>query len=133
MSEEEPKTEYASEENGNSQPRAVQKFVQCAAVSGDDAFDEIASPFLHPRAFMPGFALAENARAHQRSKRKRNQTRGENRDNDSHGEFAEDAAEQAGQEDKRDENGGERERHRQDGERNFAGSIVSGLYNRFAV
>ena len=82
---------------------------------------------------MPGLAFAENARTHQRSKRKRNQTGGENRHDDGHGKFTEDATEQAGQEDKRDENRGERECHRQDGERNFTGSIVSGLYNRFAV
>ena len=65
---EKPETNNASQQNRHGQPGAIEEFVQRAPVSGDHALDKIASPFLHSGAFMPGLSLAENARAHQRSK-----------------------------------------------------------------
>src|SRR5438552_8350990 len=74
MSKEKPETENASEQDRNGQPGAVEKFIESTAVDIDHAFDEIARPFFHPRAFMAGPAFAEDARAHQWRQRQRNKT-----------------------------------------------------------
>ena len=67
MSEEKPEPDNASEKDRNGQPGAIEKFVQGPAIRCDHALDEIAGPFFHACTFMPGFAFAQNARAHQRS------------------------------------------------------------------
>ena len=74
MSEEKPETENANEQDRNCQPGTIEKSVQRTAVGIDHAFDEIARPFFHPRAFMAGPAFAENARAHQRRQGQGNKT-----------------------------------------------------------
>ena len=69
MSKEKPEAKNTNEEDRNRQPGAVEKFIKSSAIRVDDAFDEIAGPLFHPRAFMAGSTFTENARAHQRRQR----------------------------------------------------------------
>src|SRR5207247_10435287 len=71
MSKEKPETKNTNEEDRNGQPGAVEKFIKSSAIRVDDAFDEIAGPLFHPRAFMAVSTLTEHARAHQRCQRYR--------------------------------------------------------------
>ena len=66
MGEEKPKSEDADENDRDGEPGAIEKPVQGSAVGCDHAFDEIAGPFFHSRAFVSGFAFAQNPCAHQR-------------------------------------------------------------------
>src|SRR5262249_50878195 len=67
--EEEPETKNASDDDRHSEPCAIEEPVERATVGSDHAFDEIARVPFHPRAFVAGPALTEDARAHQRRKR----------------------------------------------------------------
>ena len=66
MGEEEPQTKNTGDQDWDSEPRPVEKPVEGATVGSDHALDEMAGTPLHPGAFVAGFALAENTRAHQR-------------------------------------------------------------------
>ena len=105
--EEEPETKNASDKDRHSKPRAIEKPVERTAVGSDHAFDESTGVPFHPRAFVTGPALPQNARAHQWRKRQGHETRGENGYDDCDRKFAKNAAEQAGDENQRDENRGE--------------------------
>src|SRR5205823_2580216 len=96
MSEEKPEPDDANENDGDSEPGAIEEFVQRAAVSRDHAFNEVAGPLFHAGTFMTSFSFAQNSGAHQRRKGERNQPRGKNCDDDGHRKFAEDAAKQTG-------------------------------------
>ena len=133
MGEEEPKTQNAGEHDRYGEPRAIEKLVERATVSSDHTLDEIAGVPFHPGALVAGFALAQNARAHQRRERQRYKPRGQNGHNDRDGELAEDAAEKSGDENQRNKNGCERKGHRQDGKRDFARAIKCSFQDRLAV
>ena len=104
MGKEKPQTKNTDEHNRHSEPRAIEKPVERATVGCDHAFDEIARVPFHPGAFVTGFALAQNARAHQWRQRQRDKPRRENGHDNRDGKFAENATEQPGDEDKRNEN-----------------------------
>ena len=93
MGEEKDKADDTTEQDWDSQPSAIEKSIKSAAIGSDDALNEIAGPFFHPRPFMAGPAFAKNARAHQWSQGQGNKTRGENRHDDGDRKFLEDASE----------------------------------------
>ena len=106
MREKEPETEDADDQDRHGQPRPVQKPVERATVRSDHALDEIGRVPFHPGALVPGFALSQNARAHQGRERQRHKTRGKNGHDDRDGELAEDAAKKSRDENQRNEDSG---------------------------
>src|SRR5689334_6142465 len=104
MSEEEPKTDDANEQDGHGQISAVKKTVERDTVPIDDAFDEVTRPSFHSRLFVARSALTQNARAHQRGESERYQAGGKDCYDDGYRKLLKDPAEQARKKDQRNEN-----------------------------
>ena len=132
LAEEKPDAEHAGEDDGRGEPAVVEKPIERAPVKVANRVEEPRYETLRPVLAMAGAAFDQNARAHQRRERQRDETGGENRDDDGNGELAKNSPEQSGHESKRNKNRRERKRHGENGERNFARAVHRRLIDRLA-